>query len=100
MTSLRNFQNTIEEIHNRELAKHKAQAATVPDRDKDLKKKPEKSKASENLRKRASESHSSALDLHETEEKILVTKQYIAFFFLITERTRLPCCLAARRIMT
>jgi hypothetical protein len=73
MTSLRNFQSTIEEIHNRELAKQKAQAATVSDRDKDLKKKPEKSKASENLHKRAS---ARALDLHETEEKILVTKLF------------------------
>lgn len=76
MTSLRNFQSTIEEIHNRELAKQKAQAATVSDRDKDLKKKPEKSKASENLHKRASASHIRALDLHETEEKILVTKLF------------------------
>lgn len=68
MTTLRNFQNTIEEI--RELAKQKAPAAAASD--KDLKKK-EKGKAAnhENLQC-ASPSHSGARDPLEFEEKILV----------------------------
>ena len=67
MTTLRNFQNTIEEI--RELAKHKAPAAAASD--KDLKKK-EKGKANENLHGCDSPSISRARDPLEFEEKILV----------------------------
>ena len=66
MTTLRNFQNTIEEI--RELAKQKAPAAAASD--KDLKK--EKGKANENLHGCAAPSHSGARDPLEFEEKILV----------------------------
>jgi hypothetical protein len=69
MTTLRNFQNAIEEIHNRELAKQKAQAATTSDKDLNLKKK-DKGKASESPH--ASASPSGACDPLEFEEKILV----------------------------
>ncbi|KAF8625439.1 hypothetical protein AX15_005396 [Amanita polypyramis BW_CC] len=69
MSSLREFQSTIEEIRHRELAKQRAQAASPSDKDKDTK----KSKAKENASRRASADQGARCDLHEFEEQILTS---------------------------
>ncbi|KIL66188.1 hypothetical protein M378DRAFT_186026 [Amanita muscaria Koide BX008] len=71
MSTLRNFQNEIEDIRHRELAKQRTQALPSTDKDKEPKKDKGKSKLVEHQSRHVSTNVGTDLDLQELEEQIL-----------------------------
>ena len=72
MSTLRNFQNEIEDIRHRELTKQRTQALSSAEKDKEPKKDKGKSKLEHQSRHVQSTNVGTDLDLQELEEQILV----------------------------